>query len=80
MLSDAFGTKVTWIHQMIIDIMNPQNNYANAYKDRFLGTMYRIVRPEIFVKGDRVISPAISAKNTPNSGKNDAVTLYITRF
>ena len=31
--------------------------------------------PEI-LKGDRVISPALRAKNTTKSGRNDAVTLY----
>ena len=28
------------------------------------------------LKGDRVISPAVVAKNTTNTGRNDAVTLY----
>ena len=28
------------------------------------------------VKVDRVISPAVRAKNTSNSGRNDAATLY----
>ena len=27
------------------------------------------------LKGDRVISPAVRAKNTTNGGRNDAVTL-----
>lgn len=47
MLSDAFGTKVIWIHRMIIDIMDPGNNFNGYYKDEFLGTMSRIVRLDL---------------------------------
>ncbi len=44
MLSDAFGTRQQWVHQMIIDLMDP-TNYNNAhYHERFLASMYRIVR------------------------------------
>jgi hypothetical protein len=43
MLSDAFGTKEIWIHQMIISLIDPVNYNNNVYKDRFLGNMYRIV-------------------------------------
>ncbi len=43
MLSDAYGTKVEWIHQMIIDLMDPNNYNNNVYKDSYLDNMYRIV-------------------------------------
>ena len=46
MLSDAFGTPVDYIHDLIIELIDPLNYINNAYKDRFLGNLYRIVRRE----------------------------------
>ena len=50
LLSDAFGTRVQWIHQMIIDLMDPANNYNNYYKDVFLGTMAKTVGLKFFLR------------------------------
>jgi len=43
MFSDAFGTEEQWIHQMILDNMDPNNYNNNVFKESYLSTMYRIV-------------------------------------
>ncbi len=43
MLSDAFGVEEEWVHQMIIDLMDPTNYNNNVYKDSYLGNMYSMV-------------------------------------
>ena len=39
MLSDAFGTDEKYIHQLIIDMMDPSHYHNNIYKDSFLAQM-----------------------------------------
>ena len=43
MLSDAFGTSEEYVHQMVIDCMDPNNYNNNVYKDSFLGNLYSTV-------------------------------------
>ena len=38
-MSDAFGTDEKYIHQLIIDMMDPNNYHNNMYKDSFLAHM-----------------------------------------
>ncbi len=47
MLTDAFGVEEEWIHQSIIDLMDPTNYNNNVYKDSYLGNMYSTVRATV---------------------------------